>query len=700
MCTVLFSFFFLHLVGAYIYSDGKYVGVAGGSIRVGFVADYHPDPLNPLAYGTGKIDDMMYNLLFRSLIRYNSNHEIYEGDLANCDISQLKSISCSLRDDAIWSDNTPITSEDVVATMNAFAQNANSKSIKNVLKNTKITAVDEKNITFESSTANTALIEALSYPIIRSDVLDQIKNNRLKKESYITSGPFVFDDSSENTDYGFFRISLKTNPNYKKTVWLEKFHFNIFPDMASMERGIDVTTIIIPPTSRENTLKTSGLYKGVKFAQYEYFGIFFQTDRLDQNIRNILHRHIAARFKDNTPEVSGQIPSLSLFQSGSHVLGKEPAMNFITFMTEKGYKKKYVLLAEAKSTETSVTSGGTIPKLQYFSNGGGRAILFSNDPKAEITLTGKAPAATRSVTINDYTLQEYEAGNTSFVYKISAERGTLKTGKNTYTLSLAQRDGSTLTETLTIYHTLDAEHMTQFESEVQSELIAELNTPEKIAEREQQKSERIAAIEALSDDAYYNEKLEPFVLKVAFMSDKEVTSTYMNFVVESLKQLGILVEPLPLAAKELDALIKSGEKDYDMIIVGVQSPGTISHLGKAFFSSENGNPNFSNITSKNFEALFDSLQNVTEIEKVQEIEQKITDYMNEFSFFLPLSRPEHTLYIDKNIKGLYMPAVISGIPSLAYTFDTLSIKDYYEKNLENKSLSGFFSWLGSGFHAE
>ena len=78
VCAVLCSFFILQLVGAYIYSGGKYVGLPGGGVSVGVVSDSNPNPLNPLLYGSGKVDDTLYNLLFRSLIRYNPATEIYE----------------------------------------------------------------------------------------------------------------------------------------------------------------------------------------------------------------------------------------------------------------------------------------------------------------------------------------------------------------------------------------------------------------------------------------------------------------------------------------------------------------------------------------------------------------------------------------------------------------------------------------------
>ena len=95
--------------------------------------------------------------------------------------------------------------------------------------------------------------------------------------------------------------------------------------------------------------------------------------------------------------------------------------------------------------------------MQYFRNGNAYAILYSDDPAGEISLNGVVPNTTTSVTINGYTLQEYSAGSTAFVYKISTALGTIKDGKNTYNLELTQKDGSVLKETLTIYHTTDKE---------------------------------------------------------------------------------------------------------------------------------------------------------------------------------------------------------------------------------------------------
>lgn len=490
----------------------------------------------------------------------------------------------------------------------------------------------------------------MSYPILRSDVIDQIKNNRLKKESYITSGPFLFGEAVDDTEYNFHNIVLEKNPNYKKTVWLDRLRVRIFADSASLQRGINTVEIIIPPASQSNiTLPKS--YTAFNYSKYEYFGNFFQTNRIDPNLRAIILSHLALRFKESGPEISKYTPVNSLFLDGAEITGKKnPQMDLATFMSEKGYKKKSAWLTEVNNISTTLERGGNVAKLKYFKNGNSASILYSDDPKGEISLHGRVPATTTSVTINNYTLKEYPAGNTEFVYKISTDAGTLKNGKNIYTLKLAQKDGTVLTEELTIYHTLDATTMQNYQNEVEAMLLAEVNTPEKIAEREAEKQKKITEIQALTDHAYYNDKYEPFTLKLAFISDNEASTRYAEFIMKEISELGITTESIAMTTKELDAMIKSGEKNYDMIVVGIQSPGTVADIGSSFFSSTNGNPNFANISSKNFVSDFESLKNVSDKTKSNEAENKIINFMNEHNFYLPISQPEHILYVHGDVK--------------------------------------------------
>ncbi len=91
--------------------------------------------------------------------------------------------------------------------------------------------------------------------------------------------------------------------------------------------------------------------------------------------------------------------------------------------------------------------------------------------------------------------------------------------------------------------------------------------------------------------------------------------TYANFIEGELKKIGILVEKNALAPEDIENMIKTGQKTYDMILIGIEAPGNIARIGRAFLSSEAGNGlNFSNIQSKNLDSYFEELRKTTDQE--------------------------------------------------------------------------------------
>lgn len=75
--SVFLGVLLVHLAGIYIYEGGKYVGLPGGSISIGIVGKA-PDVMNPFTFGTNPANDLVFEFLFRGLIRYNSEQETIE----------------------------------------------------------------------------------------------------------------------------------------------------------------------------------------------------------------------------------------------------------------------------------------------------------------------------------------------------------------------------------------------------------------------------------------------------------------------------------------------------------------------------------------------------------------------------------------------------------------------------------------------
>ncbi len=55
------------------------------------------------------------------------------------------------------------------------------------------------------------MLDLLTYPIIRSDMIERIKTGRISQEGYITSGPYAFSGREINKEFGYDRITIERN---------------------------------------------------------------------------------------------------------------------------------------------------------------------------------------------------------------------------------------------------------------------------------------------------------------------------------------------------------------------------------------------------------------------------------------------------------------------------------------------------------
>jgi hypothetical protein len=105
---------------------------------------------------------------------------------------------------------------------------------------------DAKTLELSSDEKNSLMLDILSSPILRSDMIERIRTGRLGKDGYVTSGAYVFIEKEKNTQYGYDRITIGKNEKNNNIGWLDKYNFLFFPDEASLERGSDILTLVVP----------------------------------------------------------------------------------------------------------------------------------------------------------------------------------------------------------------------------------------------------------------------------------------------------------------------------------------------------------------------------------------------------------------------------------------------------------------------
>ncbi len=332
-----------------------------------------PDMMQPLTYGKNPADAIVYRFLYRGLIRYSPEDNTARSDLAECDISRIEKIVCSLRPESKWSDNTLIRDDDVIATFQAFGSTGADISLRPTFRDTRI--VSEKGqIVFYNPDRDPKVLELLRYPIFRSDMIDQINTDRFSTGSYITSGQYMFGEQVADAAYSNERITLIRNPNTSGTLaWFDKIHFKFFKSASTVETAEDTLGIIIPSAKNE-PITLSDRFREYPYSTYEYFSVFFQTDRISKSLRNMLHWQIGT-------SMSGSIESdhrvvNNIFAGNDPLLPRGNIGNFSDTMKKNGYMKRDDWVRTIDEIPTTLTGGIIYDKPRFFSNKEDSNVLF------------------------------------------------------------------------------------------------------------------------------------------------------------------------------------------------------------------------------------------------------------------------------------------------------------------------------------
>ncbi len=648
---------------------------------------------NPLDYGKNRQIDLMLKFLFRGLIHYDVSTATYSGDIANCDISDLSKVTCTIKEKQLWSDGTEIQADDIIATYQAFRNNSSNDKVKAFLGNVSVIATDPKTIQFSAKEKNSLMLDILSYPIVRSDMLERIRTNRLSADGYLTSGSYVFTENIKNEQFGFDRITIKRNTNNPGESWLDKYNFLFFPDINSLERGSENLNIMVPSPKKEK-VQLSPRFAPYTYTMQEYIGLFANTDTIETSIRQHLMLQIADSLSGIT--VDWEKPVSNILNASGKTTPVVLQKSLADILGEKGYAKIDTKVS-ALEQQTGMLTGSSVDygDNTWVDTPSKKKIFFSQIAEWAFNISGKVPTGTTAVSVNDYTLKEFSVGSPRFSYAVNLNDGTLKEWKNTYTVIFTTGTGTKITgDVLDIYYSKDPTALEKMQSEVNTGFLATLNTPElvngRLAKIELQKAE----ILKLDQRYYYNEKLEPYTLHITYINEPASLEKYATTISNALTNMGIKSELTQKDNQGLADMLKKWEKNYDFIVVGFEASGRISRIWQVFLSTEaKTGINFSKIESKSLDALFASLRIANTTEVVQGIVRKIQDYIDSEAFFIPISSPLHTLYIDKNLKGVKKIDTFQDITTLYNVIKTASIKQNYNIDWKKKSISGFFYWL-------
>ncbi len=156
--------------------------------------------LNPLLDLNNPADRQVDRLLFNSLLQFDSNG-VPQPDLAESwGVSADGTIyNVTIRDNANWDDGTPVTSDDVLFTLNLLRSqySAYSPDVRTLWDGVQITRLNDKNIKFVLSEPFVPFLDYLTFGILPKHLLGTVTADQLAANGFnlapVGSGPYRFD---------------------------------------------------------------------------------------------------------------------------------------------------------------------------------------------------------------------------------------------------------------------------------------------------------------------------------------------------------------------------------------------------------------------------------------------------------------------------------------------------------------------------
>jgi len=156
--------------------------------------------LNPMLDLNNPADRDVDRLLFSSLLQFDSQG-IPQPDLAESwgVSADGKIYNVTLRANANWDDGTPVTSDDVLFTLNLLRSPASaySSDVRTLWDGVQITRLNDKNIKFVLTEPFVPFLDYLTFGILPKHLLESVAPDQLASNSFnlapVGSGPYKFD---------------------------------------------------------------------------------------------------------------------------------------------------------------------------------------------------------------------------------------------------------------------------------------------------------------------------------------------------------------------------------------------------------------------------------------------------------------------------------------------------------------------------
>ena len=727
--AVFFVIMGSHLIYNYSYEGAESEAIEWGSISEAIIGSF--PSFNPLVPSNDH-NAYINGLLYRSLLEYSTVSWNFESDLASCDRENLLYITCSVDANAIWSDGTSITPDDIRATLNIIKETKVNPIVASLLE-WSVIEISDNTITFTNSTKDINFLQVLLQPILPAKVVERLDSDNIDGKfseiNGVYSGRFTLASISQDETVGITKITLGKNENYfENDMYIQFLILNLFRDETHFLKNKNSFNIF---NDKEWIIAGSvPRLEDKKYTLTQFVGSFFNSETLDLELRKYISQALDRDEIINTIWDDNVQESLNPFLSDINIDINSSDFNIDDYMKSKGYFSKTNLLKnviaieeqqqqkaeeEANATQIISNEAQVTPliesskkvqsKLSYITSPTQNRYNFTSEDN--VLITWRVDEWVDAVYIGEYKLSWFEPWDNVFYYRLLESYDSIVEWENTYELSFEINGEKKRIEEFTYVYYTDTDKL----SEVQNSFFDDVDGTEFPREETENDIDENSStsskveidnlnmsssdIQWLSNSLYYNASWDPFSITLIYTQADASMEVAVQKIKDLLEESGIAVNLSVVDLWDVTVKLRNETLEYDVMVLWINLGYFDSNIFPYFHSSQVQNwYNFANYKKLSVDILLEELKsNNLEVSKKEELEEKMLDIIKDDAIVKVFYTPKISLLVDKNIKNYNFPGFLSDSKDRYYPLLQSYLTEKRVINSDDKSIGWFFMYL-------
>ncbi len=220
---VIFIIAFAFNTAKAVYNNTTLLPATGGEYTEGLVGQ--PIALNPLIGGSNETDRDLMELLFADLITLSEKYVISDNG---------QTWTIDLKPDLKWSDEEPLTSDDVIFTLQTIQAAETGSPLAASWQGVSIERISERSLAITTRTPYAFFLDNLkNFKIAPRHIFQAIPPQNLRLSNYnlepVSSGPYRFIRYEKEKDGFITKYAFESNPFYANTrALIPSFNISFF----------------------------------------------------------------------------------------------------------------------------------------------------------------------------------------------------------------------------------------------------------------------------------------------------------------------------------------------------------------------------------------------------------------------------------------------------------------------------------------